>query len=154
MSTISIRHDDTFVLPSPQILTPKKLEESDYTLPVDSFRLENIQLPPSLLQRITDLYKKLVVLYYAHTSMIVRNFIRVLVAGLLSALGGVISGDPRIVAILGIAAVYFGSAVGGFGNAFSTWFAWETSAEERIARLERIVQNLTDRLKQIEDRNL
>lgn len=84
--------------------------------------------------------------YYAHTNRLVRNMIRVSVAGGMSTIGGGISGDPRVKTffhISAIAAVWIGSGVGGFGNGLSTWLAWETDTEDRITILETKITELS-----------
>lgn len=86
--------------------------------------------------------------FYAYTSRTARNFIRISLAGCLSLLGAGISSDPRLQAVFGgvIAAVWIGGIISGLGNGASTYLAWETDTEDRIAALENKVRDLEAQL--------
>lgn len=106
-------------------------------------RVGNVAL--SAFSEVANLIRILNAFYYRHTNRLVRNIVRVAIAGGMSTIGGGISGDPRVKAffkISAIAAVWLGSGVGGFGNALSTYLAWETGIEDQVAELERELQEL------------
>jgi len=79
-----------------------------------------------------------------------RNLLRVAFAGAASFAGEIISGEAHIVAAMGIGALIVGSALGGFGNAASTWLSWETDTEDRITRLEQKMKKLLPETNEIE----
>jgi hypothetical protein len=70
------------------------------------------------------------------TARDVRNIARVTFAGGLSTIGGILAGEKHAIAAMGFGAVLLGSVIGGIGNGFSTWLAWETDFEDRIKAVE------------------
>lgn len=96
----------------------------------------------------SGVYSKCEKFIYAHTTRSVRNVLRVVIAGGITALGGLIQGDPKVAAAFGLtiaAGVTFGAFVGGIGNGFSTWLSWETDTDDRVAALENRVRLLEAR---------
>jgi hypothetical protein len=103
---------------------------------------EKVNTCARLTNRLTNFYCGCVNKIYSSTSRTSRNLMRVSLAGGLSCVGGVISGDPRVQVVFGttlVTVVFLGSFIGGVGNGLSTWLAWETDTEERIAKLEALV---------------
>jgi len=101
----------------------------------------------NLASRIHVLFQTIDSFYYDHTSRLVRNMVRVGLAGGLSTFGGVLSSDTRVSGFFHLSqrlAIWIGSGIGGVGNGVSTWLAWETDSEDRLAVCERLLSELRE----------
>lgn len=65
------------------------------------------------------------------------NTVKVCTAAGFAGIGGWVSGDPNVAAIIGVSAIYIGPCLSAFANGASTVWSLDTGINERVDALER-----------------
>ncbi len=102
------------------------------------------QVIKTIWKRSQGIYTHIGTLIEGHTNRHVRNLLRISIAGGLSVIGGLLSSEQHIIAIIGIWAIIFGSILSGVANGFSTILAWENAVDPKILDLQRQVSALAN----------